>query len=154
MTHTDPAPGSAVAWRRVGLFYGIAFGGAVLVAAVIWALRQALGPAGPVVALAVTALLYMPLPMVAGLIVERVEHQPPLLAREWRALRTNFWRTYWRNALVAVVLIGIILAVSLPVAWLAGTVHLPGAGHLASRDELGSRWSSSLVGCRSRTCHP
>jgi len=139
MTHTDPALGSSVAWRRVGLFYGIAFGGAVLVAAGIWALRQALGPAGPVVALAVTALIYMPLPMVAGLIVERVEHQPPLLAREWRVLRTNLWRTYWRNALVAVVLIGIILAVSLPVAWLAGTVRLPGAGHLASRDELGQQ---------------
>lgn len=134
MTATDP--GCGVAWRRVGLFYGIAFGGAVLVAAGIWALRQALGPAGPIVALGVTALVYMPLPMVAGLIVERVSHQPSLLAREWRVLRANFWRTYGRNALVAVLLVGVILAVSLPVAWLAGTVRLPGAGHLASRDEL------------------
>lgn len=138
MTQTDPL-GRAVAWRRVGVFYGIAFGGAVLVAAGIWALRQALGPAGPVVALAVTALLYMPLPMVAGLIVERVGQRPPLLIREWRALRTSFWRTYGRNAVVAVVLVGIILAVSLALAWLAGTVHLPGAGHLASQDELGQQ---------------
>ena len=145
MTHTDSALPSSVAWHRVGLFYGIAICGAVLVAAVIWALRQALGPTGAVVGLAVTALLYMPLPMVAGLIVERVGHQPPLLAREWRALRTSFWRTYGRNALVAVVLIGIILAVSLPAAWLAGTVRLPGAGHLASQDEL-SQQAVGLAG--------
>ena len=137
MTATDP--GCGVAWHRVGLFYGIAFGGAVLVAAGIWAVRQAFGPAGPVVALGVTALVYMPLPMVAGLIVEQAGHQPALLTREWRVLRRNFWRTYWRNALVAVSLVGVILAVSLPVAWLAGTVHLPGAGHLASGDELGQQ---------------
>lgn len=143
MMRTDP--GCAVAWRRVGLFYGIAFGGAALVAAGIWVLRQALGPAGPVIALAVTALVYMPLPMVAGLIVERVGHQTPLLAREWRVLRESFWRTYGRNALVAVVLVGVTLAVSLLVAGLAGAVHVPGAGHLAFPDAL-SRQLVELAG--------
>ena len=44
-----------VAWRRVWLFYGIAFGGAVLVAAAMFGLRQALGPESTAITEAVPA---------------------------------------------------------------------------------------------------
>lgn len=124
------------AWRRVGLYYGIAFGGSTIAALVAFAARQGFGSAGAVVALVVTAVVYMPMPLVAGLITERVAGRRPLLADEWRALRTGFWRTYGRNALVAVVAIVAILAVAFCVAWLAGVLAVPGAGHLASPDAL------------------
>jgi membrane protease YdiL (CAAX protease family) len=127
---------TGVAWRRVGLYYGIAFGGSTIAALVAFAARQGLGSAGAVVALVVTAVVYMPMPLVAGLITERVAGRRPLLADEWRALRTGFWRTYGRNALVAVVAIVAILAVAFCVAWLAGVLAVPGAGHLASPDGL------------------
>lgn len=123
---------SAVEWRRVGLFYGIALGGAIVVALLIWGLRQTLGEAGALVGVAATALLYMPLPLVAGLVVERVARRRMLIGAEWRALRAGFWRTYGRNALVTVVIVVAILALGVLVAWLAGVLGVPGAGHLVA----------------------
>lgn len=129
------APAATVAWRRVGLFYGIALGGAVAVALAMFGLRHLLGPDGAAVTLAVAALAYMPLPLVAGLVTERFAGRRPLIADEWRALRTSFWRTYGRNAAVAVAAVLGIVGVGLAVAWLAGTLALPGAGHLVTTDE-------------------
>lgn len=123
-----------VAWRRVWLFYGIAFGGAVLVAAAMFGLRQALGPDSTVITTVVAALVYMPLPLVAGLITERMAGRRPLIAAEWRALRSRFWRTYGRNAAVTVVAILAIVTVAFLVAWLAGAAQLPGAGHLVGSE--------------------
>lgn len=123
-----------VNWRRVGLYYGIAFGGAVVVAVLIWLLRQSLGEIGATLGVVVTAVLYMPLPLVAGLVVERMTRQRPLIAQEWGALRSRFWRTYGYNALVAVLAILAIVALSLAVAWAAGTLGIPGAGRLPGSD--------------------
>lgn len=146
---------SGVAWRRVGLFYGIAFGGAVLVALVIWALQVLLGPAASVATLAAAALLYMPLPLVAGLLVERTAGRRPLIAEEWQALRHRFWRTYGRNSLVAVVAILAILAVGFVVAWVAGALGVPGAGHLAAtEDELRRRMLEVVPGMTETTALP
>lgn len=138
---------ASVAWRRVGQFYGIALGGAVLVALVIWGLQRALGPAAGPFTLAAAALLYMPLPLVAGLVVERLAGRRPLIAGEWQALRRSFWRTYGRNALVAVVAILAVLAVGFAVAWLAAALGVPGAGHLAAtEDELRRRMLEVVPG--------
>ena len=146
---------SGIAWRRVGLFYGIAFGGAVLVALFIWALQLLMGPAASVATLAAAALLYMPLPLVAGLIVERTAGRRPLIAGEWQALRRSFWRTYGRNALVAVVAILAILAVGFAVAWAAGALGIPGAGHLAAtEDELRRRMLEVVPGLTETTALP
>ncbi len=123
---------TAVDWRAVGVFYGIALGGAVAVALAIWGLQVALGEAAGPLALAMTALLYMPLPLVAGLVTERVARRPMLLVAEWRALRAGFWRSYGRNALVTVVVMAAILVVALLVAWLAGVAGVPGAGRLVA----------------------
>jgi membrane protease YdiL (CAAX protease family) len=127
---------TGVAWRRVALYYGIALGGSTIAALVAFAARQGLGSAGAVVALVVTAVFYMPMPLVAGLVTERVTGRRPLLAGEWRALRTSFWRTYGRNALAAVAAIAAVLVVAFGVAWLAGALAVPGAGHLAAPDGL------------------
>lgn len=122
-----------VNWKLVGVFYGIALGGAFVAAVLIWALRG-LGPAGALLGTAATAVLYMPLPLVAGLITERVARRRPLIADEWQALRKKFFRVYGRNALVAVVLVVAIVVLGFLVAWLTGAAGLPGAGHLVGSD--------------------
>ncbi|MBK8445286.1 MAG: CPBP family intramembrane metalloprotease [Micropruina sp.] len=124
----------AVDWRPVAFFYAIAFGGAVLVALLIWTLRQWGGGVGAALGLVLTAVLYMPLPMVAGLITERIFVRRYLLGQEWRALRSSFWRHYGRSALVTVAITAAILALGFAVAWLAGTMAVPGAGHLVTTD--------------------
>jgi len=116
------------------LFYAIAFGGAVLVAGLIWALRLTMGPAAATASLVATAVLYMPLPLVAGLILEHFQGRRPLLSREWAALRAGFWRTYARNALAAVCVIGAVLALGVLTAAAGGWLQVPGAGHFATND--------------------
>lgn len=129
-----------VRWRLVGIFYAIAFGGSALVAAAIWALGVTLGDAATVVAAAMTALLYMPMPLVAGLITERIAGGRYLIGEEWRALKGRFWRGVGRSALVTAGLTVAILLVALLVGWLAGLVAIPGAGRLVHDDaELHAR---------------
>ena len=146
----DPDSGAAlssVSWPRVALFYGVALGGAMLVALVIWGLRQVLGAAATVPGLAVEALLYMPLPLLAGLAVEKAAHRRPLLARERRSLRTGFWRTYARNAFVAVLLVLVIVAAAVTLAWLAGRWGIGAAGHIVtSQSELDERLAEAGSG--------
>ncbi len=119
-----------VAWSRVALYYGIAFGGAVLVGLLLWSLRQAAVPA--VVIQGATAILYMPLPLVAGLIVERRAGRRPLIATEWRHLRTRFWATVGPSAVYALLVMIAVLALGFAVALVAGAVGLPGAGHFVA----------------------
>ncbi len=135
----QPAAGGSatgqVEWPRVGVFYAIAFGGASLVAAALWWVGQRAGAAaGPITQVAL-ALLYMPLPLVAGLIVERRAGRTPLLAAERAALRGRFWRAYGRNAGVAVGVMLLVLALGFVVAWAAGALGVPGAGRLVTTDE-------------------
>lgn len=144
---TEQNRAERVQWRLVGVYYGVALGGAVLVALLLWFLRLALGEGIGLIGIAVTAVLYMPLPLVAGLITERVAGRRPLIAAEWQALRTGFWRTYGRNALAAVVAILAILALGFGVAWLAGALGVPGAGHLAQdAAELQARMIETVPG--------
>ena len=123
---------SGVAWRRVALYYAIAFGGAVLVAG---ALALA-GPnrLSPLVATAAVALLYMPLPMVAGLVVERVARRRPLLADEWARLRDRPLRVLSRVALAALASVVLIVALAFAAAWLGGALGVPGHGALVTTD--------------------
>ena len=150
---TAAAPGvagtapTAVAWSRVALFYGVALGGAVVIAFGILGLRQLLGAAATVPSLAVTALLYMPLPMLAGLVVERTARRRSLMSREWQGLRSGFWRAYCRNALAAVALVVVVVVASFAVAWLAGRWGVFGAGHIvANQSELSERLAQTGTG--------
>ena len=131
---------TGVRWRLVGIFYAIAFGGSALVAAAIWALGVALGEASAVPATVMTALLYMPMPLVAGLITERIAGGRYLIGEEWQALKGRFWRGFGRSALVTAGLTVAVLLVALLVGWLAGLVAIPGAGRLVRDDaELHAR---------------
>lgn len=123
--HLTPSP--AVAWRRVALFYGIALGGAILVGALVWVLSgTALALAGQFL----IAVLYMPLPLVAGLVVERVAGRRPLLRDEWARLRAHAGRV----ALVSALSVVAIVAVAFGLAWVADVLGLPGAGTLVTTD--------------------
>lgn len=137
----------AVAWNRVALYYAIAFGGAVVVGLGIWGLRQVLPASLAVLTQAATAVFYMPLPIVAALIVERIDRRRPLIAEEWAALRHHFWRTYGRNAAWSLSVMIVILLLGLAVSWIAGMIGIPGAGHLASSaDELRARLMEIVPG--------
>ncbi len=125
-------PLERVAWSRVAWFYGIAFGGAVLAGLLLWALHQTGSPI--VVVQGGAAVLYMPLPLVAGLIVERRAGRRPLIATEWLHLRTRFWATVGPSAVHAFVVMAVVLALGFLVVWGAGALGLPGAGHFVSSD--------------------
>jgi membrane protease YdiL (CAAX protease family) len=81
-----------------------------------------------------TAILYMPLPLVAGLLVERRAGRRPLIATEWRHLRTRFWATVGPSAVYALLVMIAVLALGFAVALVAGAVGLPGAGHFVAND--------------------
>jgi CAAX amino terminal protease family. len=123
-----------VAWKRVAQYYAIAFGGAVVVGLGIWGLRQVLPASLAVLTQVATAVFYMPLPIVAALIVERLDRRRPLIAAEWGELRNRFWRTYGRNAGYSLAMMVVILVLGFALAWVAGMVGIPGAGHLATTD--------------------
>lgn len=70
-------PSGQVAWGRVGLFYAIALGMVSLLGAgfALLGVDMVAGPPALIFQLTV-ALLYMPMPFVAGIIVERVAGRP------------------------------------------------------------------------------
>lgn len=155
-THTvaQDAP-ARIAWPRVARFYGIAFGGAVLVAVLLWLAGRFAGPAAPLIVLVGAAVLYMPLPIVAGLLVERRDGRRPLIAEEWQRLRSRFWATVGRSAGWAMLAMGVILVLGLLVAWLAGWAGLPGAGHfVASEEEFRARLMEVTPGVTASTPLP
>lgn len=138
-------PSTPVNWGRVGRYYAIAFGGAVIVTAVIAAVSALGGSTGAVVGQIVTAVLYMPLPLVASIIVERRAGRRLLLAREWTHLRTAFWRTIGPSMGFALLVIVLILAFGAAVAALAAVVGIPGAGRLVSGQPEFEQHLSQLV---------
>jgi len=134
---TEEVPAAAVAhpaWRRVWWFYGIAFGGAVLVALLLWLVGPMVGSSATLVTQLGAALLYMPLPLVAALIVDRRDGRTPLLTTQWRRLRANFWPTVGRSVGYAVAVMVAVLGVGLAVSLAASALGVPGAGHLVGSD--------------------
>jgi membrane protease YdiL (CAAX protease family) len=126
VTQTQP-PKARVRWGRVGLFYGIALGWSCLIAAGLYLLgeRDLSGAAGPTLATTILALLYMPAPLVAALVVERLDHRPALI----RTTFFGFRRALPKLLLVAVIVVPATLLTMIGVSWLAGNVlGLPGPG--------------------------
>lgn len=120
----------SVAWKHVAQYYAIAFGGAVVVGLGLVGLSRVLPPSLQMLTQVATAVLYMPLPIVAGLVVERLHGRHYLIAE----LRHGFWRAYGRSVAYGTVVMVIILVAGFLVAWLSGAVGLPGAGHLVTND--------------------
>ena len=119
MTQTQ-SPQAGVRWGRVALFYGIALGWSCLVAGALFILgqRDLSGAAGPTLLTAVLALLYMPAPLVAALIVGRLDHRPALI----RTTFDGFARKLPRLLVVAVIVVPATAATMIGVTWLAGNV--------------------------------
>jgi membrane protease YdiL (CAAX protease family) len=128
VTQTQP-PKAGVRWGRVALFYGLALGWSCLVAAALYLLgqRDLSGAAGPTVATTILALLYMPAPLVAALIVGRLDHRPALI----RTTFTGFRRALPKLLVIAVAVVAALLLGMVGASWLAGNVlGLSGPGTL------------------------
>lgn len=122
-------PRRGVRWGRVALFYGLALGWAVLIAAGLFLVgqRDLSGAAGLSVTTLVLAVLYMPAPLVAALIVGRLDHGPALI----RTTFDGFWGKLPKLAAMAVPVLAVIVLAMIGLSWLAGNLlGLPGAGTL------------------------
>jgi len=119
VTQTHP-PKAGVRWGRVGLFYGLALGWSSLIAAALFVLgqRDLSGAAGPTVLTTVLAVLYMPAPLVAALVVERLDRRPPLI----RTTFVGFRRALPKLLGVAVIIVPAVLLTMIGATWLAGNV--------------------------------
>ena len=102
------------------LFYGLALGWVILVTAGLFLTgqRNLSGAAGPTIVTTVLALLYMPAPLVAALVVERLDHRPALI----RTTFDGFWRKLPGLLLVAVLAVPATLLIMVGTIWLAGNV--------------------------------
>ena len=129
----DPTREGRVAWKRVALFYGIAFGMVALLGAAFALMRVDMTTGAPGVAIQLTvAFLYMPMPLIAGLIVERVAGRPALL----RATFREFGRTWWRILLYSTAAAAAVYVLNIMLVLLLGNVmHVPGMGSLVSTRE-------------------
>lgn len=120
---------------RVALFLAIALGGAVLMGVLLSVLARLLPTTLTPLLTVSLAVLYMPLPMVAGFIVERRAGRRPLLVvRAWRAVRAHPVR------ILPILLIGAgsglaITVVTLLVALGLAGAAVPGAGTIVTTTE-------------------
>lgn len=129
-TSTDPIDPSAepprVHWGYVALFYAIALGIATAIALVVF---FALGGSiyGSAIAQLSVAFLYMPAPLVAGLVVEAIRKKGFLITHVFQGLKPRLWRVFlvgmgWWAFLLVVMLGGALL--------LGNVAHIPGMGIL------------------------
>jgi membrane protease YdiL (CAAX protease family) len=104
----------------VGLFYGLALGWVILITAALFLTgqRDLSGAAGPTIVTTVLALLDMPAPLVAALVVERLDRSPALI----RSTFVGFRSALPKMLLVAVLVVPATLLTMIGVTWLAGNV--------------------------------
>lgn len=91
-----------VAWGRVGLFYLISFGMVAVLAAVLGRLGADMRTANAQLVFQLTvAFLYMPMPLVAGLVVERVAGRRTRLRSTWAEFSRGWRRVLGFSALAS-----------------------------------------------------
>jgi membrane protease YdiL (CAAX protease family) len=123
-----------VRWGRVVLFYGIAVGWVCLVAAGLYLTgnRNLAAGQGITVVTAVLALAYMPAPLVAALIVRRLDHRPLVT----RGTMRRFWRVVPTVLLIAAVVIAALMLAMVGLSWLLGNrLDLNGVGRVLFTQE-------------------
>ncbi len=113
-------PKAKVRWGRVALFYGLALGWSCLLAVALFLIgeRDLSSGAGLTLGTAILAVLYMPAPLVAALIVERLDRRPALI----RTTFVGFRRAFPKLLLVAVIIVPAVLLTMVGATWLAGNV--------------------------------
>lgn len=109
-----------VRWGRVALFYGLAFGWVCLIAAGLYLSgnRDLGGGQGLSTVTVVLALLYMPAPLVAALVVERLDRRPALI----RTAFAGFARKLPALLVVTVAVIAALLLGMLGLTYVLGNV--------------------------------
>jgi uncharacterized protein len=115
-------------WRLIALFYGLSFTWVCALGLVLWLLGAQMfaGNAKLVFQLTV-AFLYMPAPLAAALIVERVAHRKPLITHTF----DGFGRKLPRLLLTYVGVVAAMYLADLAFTFLLGNVlHVPGVGAL------------------------
>ncbi|MFZ0529645.1 MAG: CPBP family intramembrane glutamic endopeptidase [Propionicimonas sp.] len=119
MSYQPPAK-IRVRWGRVALFYGLAFGWVCLVSAALFLAgsRNLSGAAGPSALTTLLAVLYMPAPLVAALIVERLDRRPALL----RTAFTGLWRKLPRVVAAVAAIVAVLLLGMVGLNWLVGNL--------------------------------
>jgi uncharacterized protein len=124
---------SQVRWAKVGIFYGIALGWAILIGAVLFALGQReLGDAATWVK-GVLAVGYMPAPLVAALIVDRLDRRSPLMKREFAK---GWLRRLPKVAASVAVLLALLMGAMLAASWVVGNqLDISGFGRLVFTPE-------------------
>lgn len=128
---TQAVTPATVAWNRVAEYYAIAFGFACLLGLGLWLAGANLisGAAAPVFQLTL-AFFYMPLPIIAGLIVERRAGRGYLLGVEKRTILRNIGRV----ALISFTVSIAIYVMNLAVTLLLGNVFgVEGVGRLVTK---------------------
>lgn len=123
-------------WGRIAVFYAMAFGWVCLIAAGLYQLGQRNLSANTGMAattVTILAVLYMPAPMVAALIMERRAGQGYLMGRTFKK---GFWASFKRILVIApLVLLALLVGMTLA-SYLAGNVlGISGAGTLLLSQE-------------------
>jgi len=134
-----------VAWNRVAEYYGIAFGFACLLGLGLWLAGVDVVTGSQLLMFqAVAALLYMPLPIVAGLIVEKRAGKGYLLGVEKRTILRNIGRVALVSFSAA---IAIYLANLVVTLLLGNVIGIPGVGRLvATQAQMIAAITQSLPG--------
>lgn len=109
-----------VRWGRVGLFYGLALGwvGLVTLGLFLSGSRDFSASGASQVSLLVIAALYMPAPLAAALVVERLDRRRPLIATTFQGFRAALPTLVTVAVGVLVALLGGMLAAT----WLLGNL--------------------------------
>jgi uncharacterized protein len=127
---TQTSAQTGVRWRRIGLFYAIAFGWATLVAAALFVLGQRnLGAGGAATWVGVVlAVGYMPVPLVAALILEKLDGRGFGLRRLFTA---DLRRQLVATLVVVAAVVAALLVSLIGLNWVAGNLlGVTGAGRV------------------------
>lgn len=142
---TNAAPARTPDWRLVAVFYGVCFAWVSLMALGLYVSGKTMSASSAQFTFQFTvAFLYMPAPLVAALVAERVGRRSPLM----RTTYQGFGRKLPRLLLSYVGLSTAVYVTFLLLGFVSGTaLHVPGVGEfVASQSELKRNLAAIIPG--------
>lgn len=121
-----------VSWKRVGIFYGIALLGPIIVAIGVAVSGATWGADALTLVL---GAIVMWTPFLAGWVVERMAGRPHLFKREWESFKATTAKSFTR-IIGWSMLAWLLIVLAFLLVPLLGSAGLPGVGHWASQAEL------------------